>query len=238
MTTFDPTLAYSQDVVAVDEDGVRGFLHRCENAEDGLVLTHGAGGDCNAPLIVAVANAFQAAGLWVLRCNLPFRQERRFGHPIRAKAAIDRDGLRKAAAFLRAMLPGDLYLGGHSYGGRQASMLAADEPELAQALLLLSYPLHPPDKPTQLRTAHFPLLKTPVVFVHGSDDPFGAIPEMEAALSMIPVAKRMLVVENAGHDLRRGRFDLGAMVAALAGEPENTQGPQSTRKERPSRRAA
>jgi predicted alpha/beta-hydrolase family hydrolase len=233
MTTLDPTLAHSRDVVPIDEDGVRGFLHRCEKAEDGLVLTHGAGGDCNAPLIVTVANAFQAAGLWVLRYNLPFRQERRFGPPNRAKAAIDRAGLRKAAAFLRAMLPGDLYL-----GGRQASMLAADEPELAQALLLLSYPLHPPDKPTQLRTAHFPLLKTPVVFVHGSDDPFGAISEMEAAISMIPAAKRMLVVEKAGHDLRRGRFDLGAMVAALAGEPENTQGPQSRGKERLSRRAA
>jgi predicted alpha/beta-hydrolase family hydrolase len=200
-----------------DEDGVRGFLHIHEGAEHGLALTHGAGGNCNAPLLIAVADAFQAAGLWVLRCDLPFRQERPSGPPFPAKAAADRAGLRRAVGVLRARLPGHIYLGGHSYGGRQASMLAAEEPELARALLLLSYPLHPPNKPTQLRTTHFPALRTPAVFVHGSADPFGAIPEMEAAIATISGPKRMIVVDKAGHDLKRGRFDLAALVAALEG---------------------
>ena len=75
--------------------------------------------------------------------------------------------------YLRGRVGGPVVLGGHSYGGRQATMLAAEEPGVAEALLLLSYPLHPPNKPAQLRTAHFPQLRTPALFVSGTKDPFG-----------------------------------------------------------------
>jgi len=108
-----------------------------------------------------------------------------------------------------------IYLGGHSYGGRQASMLAAEDPGLAKALLLLSYPLHPPGKPDQLRTAHFPNLRSPAVFVHGAADPFGSIAELTAAVAMIPAQTQILPIEGAGHDLGRGRFVSPALVAAL-----------------------
>ncbi|HLW92545.1 MAG TPA: alpha/beta family hydrolase [Roseiarcus sp.] len=205
----------SAEAVSFDEQGVRGFLHpQPPDADDGLVLTHGAGGNCNAPLLVAAAKAFHAAGLVVLRCDLPFRWERR-GPPSPGGAAADRAGLKKAVDALRAIVPRHVYLGGHSYGGRQASMLAADQPKLAEALLLLSYPLHPPGKPTQLRIAHFPSLTTRAVFVHGSTDPFGSLAEMSAALDLIPSEKELIVVEGAGHDLKRGRFDLNKLVDAL-----------------------
>src|SRR3954447_17853797 len=126
------------------EGGVRGFLHRPSGAaERGLVLTHGAGGNCRAPLLVAAAEAFSAAGLAVLRCDLPFRQRRPSGPPSPAGAAADRAGLREAVAALRSVVPGKVYLGGQSYGGRQATLLAAEEPALVSALLLFSYPLHP-----------------------------------------------------------------------------------------------
>jgi uncharacterized protein len=199
----------------VDQSGVRGFLHPRPGARRGIVLTHGAGSNCDAPLLVTVAAALSAGGFSVLRCDLPFRQERRSGPPRPGDAAADRQGLRKAAEFLGAMLEGEMYLGGHSYGGRQASMLAAEEPAIAKGLLLLSYPLHPPNKPAQLRTAHFPSLKVRTLFVHGSADPFGAISEMEAAIALIPGAKDLLIVDGAGHDLRRGKFEMSAMTAAL-----------------------
>ena len=206
------------EVVPVEREGVRGFLHTPgDQPSAGLVLTHGAGGDCASPLLLAVANAFCAAGLAVLRCDLPFRQERRTGAPSPAKSARDRAGLKAAVKVLREIVSGDVYLGGQSYGGRQATMLCADEPELAQRLLLLSYPLHPPGKPNQLRTEHLPRLLTPAVFVHGAADPFGSIAEMELALAMIPAPTKLLVIEGAGHDLKRGRFDLADMVAALHG---------------------
>jgi predicted alpha/beta-hydrolase family hydrolase len=105
-------------------------------------------------------------------------------------------------------------LGGQSYGGRQATLLVADEPELARALLLFSYPLHPPGKPERLRTEHFPRLEIPALFVHGTADPFGSIAELRLAVAMIPASTRVLPVERAGHDLRRGRFDLAAVVSA------------------------
>src|ERR1700758_3130068 len=123
------------------EAPVRGFLHMPAGQGGGaLVLTHGAGASCNAPLLVALAEEFCASGLAVLRCDLPFRQARPHGPPQRGSAERDQQGLRAAVEAIRRQLPGRVFLGGHSYGGRQASMLAAAEPGLVPALLLLSYP--------------------------------------------------------------------------------------------------
>jgi predicted alpha/beta-hydrolase family hydrolase len=202
-------------VVPFAAEGVRGFLHRPDGLPGaGLVLTHGAGGNSTAPLLVAAAAAFSAAGLHVLRCDLPFRQRRPSGPPSPAGAAVDRAGLRAAVAALRAIVQGHIILGGQSYGGRQATLLAADEPELVQALLLFSYPLHPPGKPERLRTEHFPRLRVPALFVHGTADPFGSIVELRAGVALIPAPTQIMPIEHAGHDLRRGRFDLGAVATA------------------------
>ncbi|HLI20885.1 MAG TPA: alpha/beta family hydrolase [Stellaceae bacterium] len=204
-------------IAAIEKLELRGFLHRpTEPNGAGLVLTHGAGGDCTAPLLVAVATHFCAAGIAVLRCDLAFRRRRAKGPPSPATAAAaDRAGLEEAVAELRKHVAGPLYLGGHSYGGRQASMLAAEKPAIAAALLLLSYPLHPPAKPAQLRTQHFPKLHVPALFVTGTTDGFASLAELEAAIAAIPVPTRIIAVEGAGHDLKRGKFDFGAIAAAL-----------------------
>ncbi len=80
-------------------------------------------------------------------------------------------------------------------------MLAADQPQLAAGLLLLSYPLHPPRKPTELRTAHFSKLTTPALFVHGMRDPFGSHEEMTSALALVPARTLLLEIEGVGHEL-------------------------------------
>jgi len=187
-----------------------GFLHTPETPNgQGLVLTHGAGGNAQAPLLRALADTFADAGYTVLRCNLPYRQARSFGPPGSADAARDRAGLKNATAALRKILGGDfpdpssgkVFLGGHSYGGRQASMLCAEEPDLVAALLLLSYPLHPPRRPEQQRTQHLPDLHTPTLFVQGTRDPFASIEEIERSIKMIPAKTKLLAVEGAGHDL-------------------------------------
>jgi predicted alpha/beta-hydrolase family hydrolase len=154
-------------------------------------------------LLVAVATAFAEAGVTVLRCDLPFRQQRPHGPPYPAQAERDRTGLRCAVEALRKTISSSIFLGGHSYGGRQATMLAASEPQIGEGLLLLSYPLHPPGKPEQLRTAHFPNLRTPALFVHGSRDLFGSFEEMRSALELIPVRTQLLPIEGAGHELLR-----------------------------------
>ena len=149
----------------------------------------------------------------MIRYDLPFRQERPHGPPRPGDAARDREGLREQVLKAREREPERVWLGGHSYGGRQASMLAADAPGLADGLLLLSYPLHPPRKPEQLRTAHFPKLETPALFVHGSRDPFGSPDELKQALSLIPAANHLLEIEGAGHEL--GRNAAAAAVKIL-----------------------
>jgi predicted alpha/beta-hydrolase family hydrolase len=203
---------------------VRGFLHRAEHrpghrpdlgAGSGLVLTHGAGSNSNSSLLMTVAGAFAAAGFTVLRCDLPYRQNRPFGPPRPGDAERDRDGLRNAVAVLRKLGCGRVFLGGHSYGGRQATMLCAAEPELVSGLLLLSYPLHPPRKPEQLRVKHLPDLRVPALFVHGARDPFGSIEEMEAAMALIPAKTELLKMDGAGHDLG---FKAKAMPEELVGE--------------------
>lgn len=167
-----------------------------------LALTHGAGSDCRAPLLSLVARAFAGAGLLVLRYDLPYRQRRSNGPPPASSAARDREGVARAVEMLRARAAGPVIAGGHSYGGRQTAMAAASDPRMADALLLLSYPLHPPGHPEKPRTAFFPEWRAPALFVHGSRDPFGTLEEMREALRRIPAPVLLMPVEGARHDLQ------------------------------------
>jgi predicted alpha/beta-hydrolase family hydrolase len=209
---------------------VRGLLHRpASPSGSGIVLTHGAGSNCQAPLLIALAETFSEAGFMVLRCDLPYRQDRPYGPPGPGDAKRDRAGLKNALAALKNLknlATGRVFLGGHSYGGRQASMLCAEAGEKAAekareeaaGLLLLSYPLHPPRKPDQLRTQHLFYLRTPTLFVQGTRDPFGSMAEIEQALKLIPAKTKLLPIEGAGHDLgfknKAGREALAAKVLA------------------------
>jgi uncharacterized protein len=201
---------------------VRGFFHPpATRTGVGLVLTHGAGGNAQMPLLIALAEAFADVGFAVLRCNLPFRQARSFGPPRPGDAARDRDGLKYAVAAMRNIVPGRVFLGGQSYGGRQASMLVSDE-ALADGLLLLSYPLHAPSRRDQPRTQHLPKIRVPALFVHGTKDPFGSIEEIESARKLIPSRTELVVVEGAGHDLgfkgKKNREHLPNLVLARSRE--------------------
>jgi predicted alpha/beta-hydrolase family hydrolase len=185
---------------------VRGFLHvPASLSGDGLVLTHGAGANCQSQLLVALSSAFCESGLTILRCDLPFRQLRPHGPPPHGSSGRDQEGLRNSVEAMRQQVSGRVFLGGHSYGGRQATMLAAAEPGLVDGLLILSYPLHPPKKPEQLRIAHLPNLRTPVLFMHGSRDGMGMIEEMQQAVELIPARTALMPVEGAGHELISAR---------------------------------
>ena len=186
-------------IAVAGEPPVRGVLHPA-SGPDGLVLTHGAGGNMDASLLVAVASAFAERGVWVLRCNLPYRQARPSGPPSPSGAARDRGGLCAALAVLRERARGRLFLGGHSYGGRMASILVAEDPALVSGLLLQSYPLHPPGKPKDLRTAHLPDIPVPTLFVQGTTDPFASPDELTAARALMTARTSTLEVKG-GHDL-------------------------------------
>lgn len=205
------------------DPAIHGFLHLpAASNGDAIALTHGAGANCQSKLLVGLSDALAECGFTVLRFDLPFRFARPSGPPRPGSAGRDRQGLRRAASLLKTSgtiqarptkhaaptthpAPSDspvrVFLGGHSYGGRQASMLLAEDPGVADGLLLLSYPLHPPKKPDELRIQHFPNLTKPVLFVHGTRDPFATIPELQSALKLIPAPHALLEVEAGAHDL-------------------------------------
>ena len=181
---------------------VNGTLHRSSrSAGRAIVLAHGAGSNSESKLLVALSRAFADNGVDALRLDLPYRVDRPSGPPHPSGAARDREGLRQSADLLRRD-HNQVYLGGHSYGGRQASMLASEEPTVADGLLLLSYPLHPPRKPTQMRTEHLSKLIVRCLFVHGTRDPFGTTDEIRGAVQLIPGPTELYIVQGAGHELK------------------------------------
>ena len=113
------------------DPAVRGFLHVPVRANgSAVVLTHGAGADCQSRLLVEMSDALAASGFTVLRCDLPFRQLRPHGPPPPGSAARDQNGLRRAIEVMKGKTQGRVFVGGHSYGGRQATLLVSAEPEL------------------------------------------------------------------------------------------------------------
>jgi uncharacterized protein len=191
----------------------REFIHRpVRAAEHGIALTHGASSNCDSHLLVTISAALADAGFLVLRYDLPFRQTRPAGPPRPGEAAMNRQGIIAKLNSLRALVPGQVFAGGHSYGGRQNSMAAAENPKLTDGLLLLSYLLHPPRRPSELRTAHFSMLNTPCLFVHGTRDPFGSPDELSSAVRLIPAHTDLYFLDGAGHDLNKPAL-IGSLIA-------------------------
>jgi uncharacterized protein len=183
---------------------VSGMLHAASKSSgDFLVLTHGASGNMKGALLVALADELASTGISVLRCDLPYRQRRPYGPPSPTNAKEDQEGLRRAVALMKDRFTGRAFLGGSSYGGRQASLLVASDSDLVEGLVLLSYPLHPPGKPTQLRTAHFPGLRTPTLFVSGTKDSFGTIAELRTAIKTIAARTELVPIDGGAHGLSK-----------------------------------
>ena len=153
-----------------------------------VLLAHGAGSDRNAPALVAVAEALEAAGIPSLRFDFPYR--------LAGRKAPDRPpvllaAVRGAAAELArqtGLPPERLVLGGRSMGGRYCSLAVGDaeDPLPALGLLLLGYPLHPAGKPENLRVEHFPRLEVPVLFVSGDRDALGGKDDLQKWAGTIP----------------------------------------------------
>jgi len=169
----------------------------------GLLLAPGAGADASQPQLVAIDEALSALGWVVTRMDFPYRLAGRRA-PDRAPALLA--AVRDAAAELieRTGLPAErLVLGGRSMGGRICSMAVADGLPAA-GLILISYPLRPPGRPDKQaeRTAHFPHLSIPCLFVSGTKDAFGSPGELEAATKAIPGPVEHVWIEGGSHALQ------------------------------------
>ena len=202
-------------------DTIAGVAHRPASTPVGVVvLTHGAGGSRESPLLIAICEQWAARGWLAIRYNLPYRQRRATGPPS-GSAAADRAGIVEAITMARSLIDattggGPVIAGGHSYGGRLTSMAVADGQIDIDALTLFSYPLHPPGKPDRMRTEHFGAIAVPTAFTHGTADPFGSITELRAAAGLIPAATEIVEITGARHDLASTTLDVPALAVDAA----------------------
>lgn len=174
-----------------------------------LLLTPGAGADRTHHTLVAVEKAVKP--LPTARVDFPYRKAGKRA-PDRAPVAVEHLGREAARLVKRAKIaPERLVLGGRSYGGRMCS-LAVAEGLPAAGLVLLSYPLHPPGKPDQLRVDHFPQLTVPVLFVSGDKDAFGSPAEFNRAVKKIKGPVTQVWVKGA-HDPRNQDDAIAEVVA-------------------------
>lgn len=156
--------------------------HQPDTSKTTIYLAHGASG--NAASMAAHVEGMRKRG----------HQAQAVGLPVgRAERAIDE--YRRQVEHLSVAV-----IGGQSFGGRVASLLAAQE--MPRGLVLFSYPLHPPGKPDpQARVMHWPQIDCPVLLLSGESDPFARIELLRAAIGTLRDAQ-LITYPRLGHSLR------------------------------------
>ena len=161
-----------------------------------FVCAHGAGGNMADKSMLTVTRALGLRGLSIVRFNFLYKEKRSSRpDPMPKLKETTTAVVERTRADLN---PGTRILGGRSMGGRAASMLAADGFDCS-GLLLLAYPLHPPGKPDQLRDAHLPSIRVPVLCANGTRDPFCTPELMKGVLARVTAPWEMLWLEGADH---------------------------------------
>ncbi|MDP7704164.1 MULTISPECIES: alpha/beta family hydrolase [unclassified Mycobacterium] len=195
---------------------IDGIAHEPAGTPLGVaVLTHGAGGNRDSALLQRICDEWARRGWLAVRYNLPYRRRRPKGPPS-GSAMADQAGIVEAIELCRTLAGGPLIAGGHSYGGRQTSMVVAALEVPVDVLTLFSYPVHPPGKPERSRTEHLPRITVPTVFTHGTSDPFGTITELRAAAALIPAPTEIVEITGARHDLGSKSLDVPALAVDAA----------------------
>lgn len=199
----------------MDLDPIAGIGHEPAGEPTGaVVLTHGAGGNRDSPVLIRLCDEWAERGWLAVRYNLPYRRRRPKGPPS-GSATADQAGIVEAIALARTLTDGPVIAGGHSYGGRMTSMAVANGLDV-DALTLFSYPLHPPGKPERARTEHLPRIAAPTVFTHGTSDPFGTIDEVRAAAALVAAPTEIVEVTGGRHDLGSKTLDVPALAVDAA----------------------
>lgn len=181
-----------------------------------IALAHGAGAGHTHPFLVGFADGMRDLGVATLRFAFPYVEagRRMPGPAAHAVATWRAVGERLATPFWAA---------GKSYGGRMASMAAAEGAINPLGLVYLGYPLHPPGDPSKPRIAHLPDVVPPQLFVEGTNDPFvDPHAQLEDAVASCLDA-RIAWVEGGGHSFevkgrKRPADEIGASLAPLVAE--------------------
>lgn len=197
-------MTVERTTVAVDDlavERVTAAIHRPTRIRGpAVLLAPGAGGDLDGEGLVALAEVLTDLGCPTVRVNLPHHELGRKAAP-RAERSVGAYRRLLAAVATLVPSPGALVAGGKSYGGRVASLAAADGLAV-RGLLFYGYPLHPPGKPERLRVDHWPRVSAPCLFLQGTRDPFCDLDLLRTHLTKLPRRATLRVVEGGDHSLR------------------------------------
>jgi uncharacterized protein len=178
-----------------------------------LVLGHGAGAGQRHPWMERVGQGLASRGVAVATFDFPYMAAKR--RVPDAPAVLEATFVNEYAAALMARPEAiATFVGGKSMGGRIASQVLArngfaDRPA---GLVCFGYPLHPPGKPQQRRDKHLPSIAVPLLFLHGTKDPFGTPDEMRELVAAMDNATLRLM-EGGDHSLVAGkRVDPGGTL--------------------------
>jgi uncharacterized protein len=165
-----------------------------------LVLAHGAGAGERHPFMVTVARGLAQRGVDVVTFDFPYMHEKR---RVPDKAPVLEAAFRETIVRARAQVGTEhsVFIGGKSMGGRMATHLAAQGLDGLKGVVALGYPLHPPGKPDQLRVAHLPAIRVPVLIVQGERDAFGTPNELKSVVDSLPARITLHVVAYGDHSL-------------------------------------
>ena len=167
-------------------------------AAEALLLTPGAGGGADHRTLVAIEDAL-GGRITVRRHDFAYRRAGRRAPPRAPTVSAELAGELPQLAADLGVPQERLALGGRSFGGRVCSMAVADGAPAA-GLVLLSYPLHPPERPDRLRTEHFERIEVPCLFVSGTRDPFASPDELREHTAAIAGPVTLRFIEDARHD--------------------------------------
>ena len=197
----------------------QGVRHRgkSDTVSDTLILGHGAGAGQRSTFMVEFARALSALGIDLVTFNFLYtEQQRRIPDRAPALEACYRAVIEAVRSELESARRA-LFIGGKSMGGRIATQVAATDPALPLAgLVLLGYPLHPPGKPAERRDKHLPAIKRPMLFVQGSRDAFGAPAELTPIFGLLDPAPALHIVAGGDHSLKLARKDPAAQAAVYS----------------------
>jgi predicted alpha/beta-hydrolase family hydrolase len=190
---------------------------RATASDAALILGHGAGAGQRSTFMVDFARGLSALGIDVITFNFLYTEQ---GRRIPDRAPALESCYRAVIDASRAEVESarrSLFIGGKSMGGRIATQVAAADPGLPLAgLVLLGYPLHPPGKPAERRDKHLPAIARSMLFVQGSRDAFGTPDELASAIGTLQPAPTLHVVAQGDHSFKVARKDAAAQAAIYA----------------------
>lgn len=168
-----------------------------------LVLGHGAAAGQKHPWMRRVVDGLGRRGIQVVTFDFPYMAT---GRKVPDAPAVLEAAFRDAWSQACGNAEGPWFAGGKSMGGRIASQVAAQDglSPAPSGLVYFGYPLHPPGKPAQRRDAHLPQIRVPMLFLHGTRDPFGSPDEMRSLAKSLPGASLELI-DGGDHSLARSK---------------------------------